>query len=127
MEPIFAGVFKNTTEVFSWAKEYGKTGLYYVEIPDYYVEIPRLDPYFKPNWVYFWLNDSIPYFGIWVFPGKNLNMVSLNATYLGGNIPYEKGQLLYTSLEEFCKHTIDISHPATEWLLFNQELWNPRV
>jgi hypothetical protein len=120
MEPIFAGLFRNTTEVFEWAKEYGKTGLYYVEIPD-------LDPYYETNKVYFWLNDSVPYFGIWIFPKKNLNMVSLNATYLNSNISYEKGQLLYTSLDEFCNHTINISHPATEWLLFNQELWNSRV
>ena len=118
IEPIFAGVFRNTTEAFEWAKEYGKTGLYYAEIPD-------LDPYFKPNSVYFWLNNSIPYFGIWIFSGKNLNMVSLNATYLTSNISYEKGQQLYTSLDEFCNHTINISHPATEWLLFNQDLWNP--
>jgi flavin-dependent dehydrogenase len=120
LEPIFAGVFRNTTEVFSWAKEHGKTGLYYVEIPD-------LDPFYGENTVYFWLNDSIPYFGIWIFPKKNLNMVSLNAMYLNSNIPYEKGQLLYTSLDEFCNHTINISHPATEWLLFNQDLWNTTV
>lgn len=120
MEPIFAGLFSNTTEVFLWAREYGKTGLYYADISD-------VSPFFDVSKVYFWLNDSIPYFGIWIFPEKNLHMVSLNATYLGGNTPYEKGQLIYTSLEEFCKYTIDISQPATEWLLFNQELWNPRV
>ena len=119
MEPIFAGVFRNTTEVFSWAKEHGKTGLYYVEILG--------DSFYEKTIVYFWLNDSIPYFGIWVFPKKNLHLISLNAAYLGGNTPYEKGQLIYTSLDEFYNYTINISHPATEWLLFNQDLWSPTV
>lgn len=122
IEPIFIGSFSNSNQVFDWAKGYGKTGLYYAEFT-------HIGPYNKneSNWVYFWLNDSVPYFGVWIFPHKKLSMVSLNSIHLDSNIPYEKGQLLYTSVEKFCNHTINISHPASEWLLFNQDLWNPAV
>ncbi len=120
MSPIFTGLFTNSNDVFHWAKVYGKTGLYFAKISDF-------DPQFEPNIIYFWLNDSIPYFAIWIFPRRKLKMISLNATYLNSSIPYEKGQLLYTSIDEFCSRTIAVSHPATEWLLFNQELWNTKV
>lgn len=120
LNPTFIGLFANSKDVFEWAKEYGKTGLYYAETGDIY-------PMDKPNEVYFWLKESVPDFGIWIFPRKNLRMVSLSPIYINPNFPHDKIQLLHTSIDEFCSHTINISHPATEWLLFNQELWNPRV
>ena len=117
MEPIYLGLFQDSLEAIYHAKNHGPTGLYFAEFTT---------DEFSPNCnqIYFWLNDSIPYFAIYIFPDKGLRMVALNVTYLASNIPYERGQLLYTSLGEFCSRTIDINHPATEWLLFNQDFWN---
>lgn len=119
MEPVYLGFFRDSLEAMFYAKNYGPTGLYragFFQDED--------SP--EDNQVYFWLNDSIPDFAIYIINAKRkLTMVALNATYLASNIPYSRGQVLYTNLEEFCSRTIDIEHPATKWLLFNQDLWNP--
>lgn len=119
IEPVYLGLFRDSTEAIFYAKDHNPTGLYYADFCQH-------DDSLEPNNFYFWLNDHIPYFGIYIYPKikLRLNMVALNATYLASHIPYEKGQLLYTSIEEFCSRTIDVNHPATEWLLFNQDLWN---
>ena len=117
MEPVYLGLFRDSLEAIYHGKNHSPTGLYYADFCQY-------DDSLESNKLYFWLNGSIPYFAIFIFSDKNLKMVALNATYLASNIPYERGQLLYTSLEEFCSRTIEVNHPATEWLLFNQELWN---
>ena len=117
MEPIYLGLFQDSLEAIYHGKIHSPTGLFYADFCQY-------DDSLESNKLYFWLNDSIPYFAIFIFSDKDLRMVALNAAYLASNIPYERGQLLYTNRDEFCKHTINISHPATEWLLFNQELWN---
>ena len=119
IQPTYLGLFRDSLEAIFHAKNHGATGLYYADFCQH-------DDSLELNKFYFWLNDSVPYFGIYIYPKikLKLNMVALNATYLAPSIPYERGQLLYTSLEEFCSRTIDVSHPATEWLLFNQDLWN---
>ena len=119
IEPVYLGLFRDSTEAIFCSKNHSTTGLYYAHFCQH-------DDSLEFNKFYFWINDSIPYFGIYIYPKLKLklNMVALNATYLASHIPYEKGQLLYTNLEEFCRHTIDVNHPATEWLLFNQDLWN---
>jgi len=117
IEPVYLGLFQDSLEAIYHGKTHNPAGLYYA---DFLQDEDSLES----NKIYFWLNDSIPYFGIYIFPDKGLRMVALNATYLTSNIPYERGQLLYTNLDEFCSRTIDINHPATEWLLFNQDFWN---
>ena len=117
IEPVYLGLFQDSLEAIYHGKTHSPTGLYYA---DFLQDEDSLES----NKLYFWLNDSIPYFGIYIFPDKGLRMVALNATYLTSNIPYERGQLLYTNLDEFCSRTIDINHSATEWLLFNQDFWN---
>lgn len=119
IKPIYVGLFRDSVEAIYHAKNHGSTGLYFADFHGNTEVIAN-------SKIYFWLNDSIPYFGIYIFPKINLTlkMVALNATYLGSDIPYERGQLLYTNTEEFCKHTVDANHPASEWLLFNQDLWN---
>jgi len=117
MEPVYLGLFRDSLEAIYHGKNHNPTGLYCADFCQY-------DDSLEYNKLYFWLNDSIPYFAIFIFSDKNLKMVALNAAYLASNIPYERGQLLYTNRDELCKHTINISHPATEWLLFNQGLWN---
>jgi len=119
IEPIYLGLFKDSFEAISHAKNVGTTGLY---LADFFENKYTL----KDNKFYFWLEESIPDFGIYIFSDRNLTMVALNAKYLGSNIPYHNGQLLYTNIEEFCKHTMDKNHPAAEWLVFNQDLWNNR-
>lgn len=118
MEPIFVGLFQDSLEAIQHAKNHGPTGLYLAEFTtDKFSE--------SGHHVYFWLNDSIPYFAIYIFPLRSLKVVALNAAFLDSNIPYKEGQLLYAERDEFCNQTINIGHPATEWLLFNQDLWNP--
>lgn len=124
MNPIYVGLFRDSIEAISHANSIGTTGLYLADFHESKAsnEVAKF---------YFWLNNSIPYFGIYFFPHKKSykSMVALNAACIGSgsthnNISYEKGQLLYTDLENFCNYTINISHPATDWLLFNQDLWS---
>lgn len=119
IQPTYLGLFRDSLEAIFHAKNHSPTGLFYADFC-------QSDDSLECNKFYFWLNNSIPYFGIYIYPKLKLklNMVALNAAYLTQNISYERGQLLYTNLEEFCSRTIDVNHPATEWLLFNQDLWN---
>jgi hypothetical protein len=117
IKPIYLGLFRDSLEALYHARNHSPTGLFSADFHEY-------EDSLKSNNIYFWTNDSIPYFAIFIFSDKNLRMVALNAAYLNSNIPYERGQLLYTSLDEFCNRTIEVNHPATEWLLFNQDLWN---
>ena len=124
IEPVYLGLFRDSLEAIYHGKNHSPTGLYYADFCQYDYSLEQYDYSLETNKLYFWLNDSIPYFAIFIFSDKNLSMVALNASYLATNIPYERGQLLYTSLDEFCRRTIEVNHPATEWLLFNQDLWS---
>ena len=119
IEPIYLGLFRDSLEAIYHGKNHNPTGFYFSEFF-------QNEDSLEANKFYFWLNDSIPYFGIYIYPKLTtpLRLVALNATYLAPSLPYERGQLLYTNLEEFCSRTIGVNHPATEWLLFNQDLWN---
>ena len=127
MEPVFVGLCYNSTHAIDSAEPYGGTGLYHAKLYDTFSSSPVLDPLSRQKFIefYFWLNNYNPSFGIFVHQERKHNTLCIGSSDTNPDLLHKKGRLFYCSVEGLYKHTIDIAHPATEWLLFNQDLWNP--
>lgn len=125
MEPVFVGICYNSKHAIDSAESYGGTGLHHAKLYDTFS--PVIDPLSRQKFIefYFWLDNYNPSFGIFVHQERKNNTICIGASNTNHDHLHKRGSLFYCPVEKFYNQTINISHPATEWLLFNQDLWNP--
>jgi hypothetical protein len=123
MEPLNIGIFSNHCDAINSPS---KAGLYHalIEAPS-----SKYNPDGCFDEIWFYIGNSYLEFMIYYIP-KEMEYLSSVRISVNNNLinlkSYMKmeNHLVYVSVQKFVDLFIANPHPATDWLLFNQGVWN---
>jgi len=123
MEPINIGTFSSSYYAITCIS---KVGLYHalIETPS-----SKYNPNGKFDEIWFYAGDSFVEFIIYYMP-REIDHYSSIKIAINNNLIMPKmylateNNLVYVPIQTFIDRFLLNQHPATGWLLFNQDLWN---